>query len=86
MGPSLNISADQTARDLDAWVGSGLTCLENGGMTHPIHIVSFLLAQDYNESYVVLTTLLLWRSMKRIIALSLSLSLFLSFFLFLSTR
>ena len=51
MGPALNISVDVTARDLDAWVGSGLTCLENGGMTHPIHIVSFLLAQQHNASY-----------------------------------
>ena len=51
MGPALNISSDQTSRDLDAWIGSGLTCLENGGMTHPIRIVSFLLAQEHNSSY-----------------------------------
>lgn len=51
MGPALNVSVATTSRDLDAWVGSGLTCLENGGMTHPIHLVSFLIAQQYNNSY-----------------------------------
>jgi hypothetical protein len=51
MGPALNISTDVTARDLDAWVGSGLTCLENGGMTHPVHIISFLTAKAHNSTY-----------------------------------
>ena len=32
LGPALNISTEVTARDLDAWVGSGMTCLENGGI------------------------------------------------------
>merc|ERR1712050_488641 len=51
MGPALNISTEVTARDLDAWVGSGMTCLENGGMAHPIHLVAYLLAQEHNASY-----------------------------------
>ena len=51
MGPAHNISTEVTARDLDAWIGSGMTCLENGGMTHPIRLVSFLLAQQHNASY-----------------------------------
>lgn len=51
MGPALNISSDMTQRDLDAWIGSGMTCLENGGMTHPIRLISFLIAQDHNASY-----------------------------------
>ena len=38
-------------RDLDAWIGSGMTCLENGGMTHPIRLISFLIAQEHNASY-----------------------------------
>ena len=38
MGPALNISTEVTARDLDAWIGSGYTCLENGGMA-PLRIV-----------------------------------------------
>ena len=49
--PALNISSEGTARDLDAWIGSGMTCLENGGMTHPIRLVAFLLAQQHNASY-----------------------------------
>lgn len=28
-----------------------MTCLENGGMTHPIRLVSFLMAQEHNASY-----------------------------------
>ena len=28
MGPALNISTKVTASDLDAWIGSGMTCLE----------------------------------------------------------
>ena len=51
MGPALNITTETTARDFDAWVGSGLTCLENGGMTHPIHAISLLLAKEHNASY-----------------------------------
>jgi hypothetical protein len=51
MGPALDISTEVTSRDLDAWIGSGMTCLENGGMTHPIRLVSFLMAQQHNASY-----------------------------------
>lgn len=51
MGPALNITTETTARDFDAWVGSGLTCLENGGMAHPIHAISLLLAKEHNASY-----------------------------------
>lgn len=51
MGPALNISSAMTQRDLDAWIGSGMTCLENGGMTHPIRLISFLIAQEHNTSY-----------------------------------
>jgi hypothetical protein len=40
-----------TQRDLDAWIGTGMTCLENGGMTHPIRLISFLIAQEHNTSY-----------------------------------
>ena len=29
-------------------------CAQNGGMTHPIRLVSFLLAQEHNASYVAL--------------------------------
>ena len=28
-----------------------MTCLENGGMTHPIRLISFLIAQEHNASY-----------------------------------
>ena len=42
MGPSLNISAELTRRDMQYWSDGTKTCLENAGMTAPIHAISWL--------------------------------------------
>eukprot|EP00035_Acanthoeca_spectabilis_P014265 m.271436 g.271436 ORF g.271436 m.271436 type:complete len:952 (-) comp16091_c0_seq1:156-3011(-) len=42
LGPSLNISAELTRRDMVYWSDGTKTCLENAGMTAPIHAISWL--------------------------------------------
>jgi hypothetical protein len=42
MGPSLNISANVSRADMQYWADGTKTCLENAGMTAPIHAISWL--------------------------------------------
>eukprot|EP00041_Stephanoeca_diplocostata_P030232 m.908724 g.908724 ORF g.908724 m.908724 type:complete len:868 (+) comp23715_c1_seq4:345-2948(+) len=42
MGPALGVQVNTTRNNLERWVESGLTCLENSGMTGPIHVVNYL--------------------------------------------
>ena len=42
LGPQLNISAELTRRDMIYWSDGSRTCLENAGMTAPIHAIAWL--------------------------------------------
>jgi hypothetical protein len=42
LAPSLNISATVSRADMQFWSDGTKTCLENAGMTAPIHAISWL--------------------------------------------
>eukprot|EP00039_Didymoeca_costata_P003338 m.66968 g.66968 ORF g.66968 m.66968 type:complete len:964 (+) comp11849_c0_seq1:166-3057(+) len=42
MGPSLNVSENLSRADMQFWSDGTKTCLENAGMTGPIHAISWL--------------------------------------------
>eukprot|EP00947_MAST-08B_sp_MAST-8B-sp1_P005903 g5903.t1 len=50
MGPMLNTSSALSRRDMQYWAGGDRTCLENPGMTAPIHAISWLKVQPPNTT------------------------------------